>query len=198
MRGYLSFVLVFSSVMLIITLILVFQASVSADYSKAVSVERAYAIQMNAKEAVLESVRYGSLGGFRLYDSGHEVSKCKHCPDHFCIPPTPPDPAPPNVCDETMCSACFRESEARVAAQDGAGASVSLLRQHQSDPQFPVSLGELDIEASLKADALSKNGFSLGSMRFRKGLGISVDAGAFGIRGESGIPEGMVVSFDGG
>ena len=64
-RGFVSFLLVFVSISLLLIL-LRFQG-VQINLSKAIAVEQAYYLQMNAKEAVLEAARSGTQEGLRQY-----------------------------------------------------------------------------------------------------------------------------------
>ena len=84
MRGYLSFILVFIAVLLLLALLRLHDAAHSTDLSKAVAAERTYAVQMNVKESVVESARRGALAGFSDYDATHDIKLCKHCPDSYC------------------------------------------------------------------------------------------------------------------
>lgn len=194
MKGYLSFILVIASIFLFISLLLVFRSSSSVDLSKAIAVERAYGLGMNVKEAAFESVTEGAKDGFRTYDALHDVSLCKHCPDHFCVPPTPANPAPPNICDAMRCSGCFREAEARESAATRAITKIRLLKSHHFDPDFTISLDEPEVEVFLLVDQLSKNGFSLDYVRFKEPMYIHVDSSKFDVKSVTRIPKGWVVS----
>ncbi|MEW6721785.1 MAG: hypothetical protein AB1324_00830 [Candidatus Micrarchaeota archaeon] len=191
MRGYVSFVLVFSSALLLSSLILLYDSSGRADLSKAVTAERAYGIQMNAKEAAIESVRGGAESGFSAYDTVHSLENCTHCTDHGCAPLS--DPPPPNYCSEALCDGCFRESGAREAALSSAQARLSALRGHEFDRDFNVSIGNAELEAFLAPDGTAKNGFALSGVRFRRALQIDVQSGKFGIFAAGKIPQGVTL-----
>lgn len=193
-QGYLSFIVVFASLVLIFSLLEVQAASGSIDLSKAVSVERAYGVQMNAKEAAIESVRHGALYGFTEYDNSHDINLCRHCPDSFCIPSVPPA-APPNYCDPLLCSRCFREPDARMAAEQHAIAGLDLLRNHQFDADFELQLGQPSIEAFTRAEPLSKNGFALGHVRFRSDLAMNASSPKLGLSAYGRLPGGMVIDY---
>lgn len=193
MQGFVSFILVFVSVPLLLSALSISQAAGHSDLSKAVAVERAYGLHMNAKEAVLEAVRQGSGSGFAAYDSSHDILLCRHCPDHYCVSPSPLNPAPPNACDSDKCGRCFREAEARAAAELGALTSMSSLRPHIFDGDFSVGVGTARTEAFLRAEPLAKNSISLDFVRFRDALPISVDSERLEVRGKWEIPQGTVV-----
>src|SRR4030095_3907449 len=129
MRGYFSFSLVLLSSLLALSLLMLHHQSGQRDLSKAVSVQRAYGLQMNAKESVVESMRQGASAGFGYYDSTHDIAMCKHCPDNFCAP-TIPGVTTENACDATLCSACFREADARESAVSSAAAKAAALNGH--------------------------------------------------------------------
>jgi hypothetical protein len=192
MRGYLSFVLALLSLLVLLQLS---QAQLSAQdfsLSKAITVQRAYSLQMNVKECMLASARQGAMEGFRHYDATHEVSLCKHCADHFCAPLSPV-----NGCDPMLCSRCFREDEARAEARQEALGRLSGLRSHLFDTDFDLSIGQVRLSAHLNHSEVSKNGYSLSHIRFDDDAGISFASRVLGIRGEAGIPGGCVVYAQG-
>ncbi|HIH23120.1 TPA: hypothetical protein HA238_05310 [Candidatus Micrarchaeota archaeon] len=73
--GFVSFILVFVSISLLLIL-LRFQG-VQINLSKAIAVEQAYYLQMNAKEAVLEAARSGSQEGLKQYLAELAISGSK-------------------------------------------------------------------------------------------------------------------------
>jgi len=150
-------------------------------------------LHMDVKESLLESVRQGASMGYGAYDFSHDIRLCRHCPDNACAPATPLDPFPPNICDDSLCSQCFRENEAREAAVSGAIGAAALLSAYQFDADFTVALSQPDVEAFLKSDPASKNGFALDYLRFRDDLRIEIESGRFDISGSSRIPKGTVV-----
>ncbi len=137
MRGYLSFVLVLASVVLILSFVQIDLSSTNFDLSKAISAERTYQVQMNVKEAVIESVRQGGMEGFLEYDSTHSHQAClRYCADMgVCThPDTPP-------CDSMMCGReCFRVSDAQMKAEESAIEKVVELSALGFDPDFEVLL----------------------------------------------------------
>ncbi len=161
MRGYFSFVLVFLSLLLVFSLISVQPAHNS---SQAISIERAYGLSMNVKEAVIEAAREGAEEGFGSYDLGHDIMVCRHCQDHFCTY----DRQFPNFCDDMLCSRCFREDEARSSAILLAQTRILALKSHRFDPDFSVSISSPPVSTFLKPDKLAKNGFSLDYIRFEQ------------------------------
>ncbi len=185
MRGYLSFILVFIAVLLLLSLLRLHDASYSTDLSKAVAAERTYAVQMNAKESVIEAARQGALGGFSDYDATHDIRLCRHCPDSFCSA----IPGSANQCDNTKCMACFREADARAGAIDRALSGVRSLNSHVFDSDFEVRIGDPAMEVFLEADPAAKNGFRLGSARFTKEFLVSVDSKKFAISSTTKMPE---------
>jgi hypothetical protein len=198
MRGYATFTLVLISIMLVFSLLTLFHASQSTDLTKAVAVQRSYGIQMNVKESIIESARAGALHGFAEYDATHDIKLCKHCGDHFCVPPSPQNPYPPNICNQEWCGRCFREAEAREAASVEARNRMRLLDSHVFDPDFQVTIGGRDIKLLLRLEPppLSKNGFAPDSIRFRTASSIRESSEKFGIDSENGIPKGMVVFYE--
>lgn len=161
MRGYFSFILVFVSLLLVLTLSSV---NLQTDFSKAISIERTYGVSMNVKEVIIETLKYGANEGFGQYTSSHDIALCRHCTDHFCTY----DRDFPNYCDDFLCSKCFRESDARLAAMDQAKVKISSLKNHQFDPDFTISIQDPQITIFLYPDHLAKNGFSLDSIRFEQ------------------------------
>jgi len=193
MRGYLSFVLAFLSLALILSLLSLSNAAGSRSLSKAVSVERIYGVEMNVKEIILEEARQGGRTGFSIYSTTHFERMCKHCPDNFCAPYIPPAPPPENACDETLCSACFREDEARNASEYWSELGISSLNGHMFDPDFSINIGHADTEASLSADPLRKGYFILSDIRFREDLRINISSEKLSISAGSRIPAGTGV-----
>ena len=195
MRGYVSFLLVMAGSLILIDLLAVYSASTSIDLSTAIAAERAYGLEMNVKEIVLESVRSGGSSGFSGYDRTHELRKCMHCMDHSCALPTPANPLPPNRCDPVLCGDCFRESGAREAAVEGAMEMLSGLGTQDFDPDFSIEFAEAELETALGPDPLARNGFFLDSLRFRKIYRINLSSAKFGMHSESGIPGGFTVDI---
>lgn len=185
MRGYVSFVLVFVAAGILLSSYSMLTPAYSSDLSKAVWVERAYGLQMNIKEAAIESIRQGAQEGFDGYDSSHSLEDCLHCPG-ACGPPPSPNP-----CDSLLCKKCFREDEARASAILGAQIQLTKLQLHQFDKQFTTLLSPSEIEVFLQADPLSRNGFSLSYSRLRTPLLISVEG--LELSAQSELPAGMVI-----
>jgi hypothetical protein len=179
MRGYLSFVLVLFSLVLIISL-LQFNSYTS---TKHIVTERIYLVSMNAKEVSVELLRQGALKGFVLYDSTHSLESCMHCP-----------PCHPEFCNPVKCQECFREDEARAAARDMALAHFSQLATYSFDSDFSVALGAADVQVFTKADSVSRNGFSLHSLRIMQDIPISISSEKFSTRGTAKIPGGLIVN----
>jgi hypothetical protein len=192
MRGYLSFVLAFVSMLIIVQLAEAQLSSYDFELSKAVSVQRAYSLQMNVKECMLEAVQQGAREGFSSYDSSHDVRLCRHCPDHFCIPGSLT-----NGCDPLLCSMCFREDEARAHAVEGAQSKLSLLHGHGFDGDFNVEIKDAALSAHLAPSPLSSNGFSLSHVRFDEDVLISFSSDRFAISGDGKIPGGCVIYDEG-
>jgi len=197
MRGYISFLLVLLASLVLLNLLELYGSSSDIDLSDAVAAERMYGLEMNVKEAIIASVRLGSVDGFSEYDTDHDVKKCMHCPDNFCAPPTPADPFPPNICDKLLCDQCFRESEARNSAKDGAQMRFEALGGHQFDPDFILSFHPMEIEILLKPDPLSKNGYLLDFARFRKNCEFEISSEKFPLERKSKIPGGYVIESPG-
>ncbi len=191
MRGYISFLLVFASVLLFLSLMELRLASGSTDLSSAIRLERANGFGMNAKEAAAECIRQGARDGFADYDSAHSLGSCAHCPDNICAYPVPPAPPPPNFCDATLCLGCFRESGARLAAEAGAAAAMRSLSV--SDGDFEAAFGGAEVESFLRHDPAGRNGFALDSVRLREPLPISFGSVKLRILSSAALPRGLVV-----
>ncbi len=69
MRGYFTFLIVFVSFALLLSLVQLNLNSKTHDQSKAIWTERFYRVQMNVKEVLLEAAREGALDGFNSYCS---------------------------------------------------------------------------------------------------------------------------------
>jgi len=189
MKGYLSFVLAFLCLMLILALLSIVQAQ-AYDFSKAIAAQRAYGTGMNAKESILENLRSGARAGFEGYDSTHFPEACMHCLDHFCtIPPAP------NFCHAQLCSLCFRENEARNASERGINDSLAALMAHGLDPDFNVSIAGGSPEVFLAPDLKRPGKYIPDSIRLRERMGIYVGSEKLGIWYETGIPAGTVVGY---
>lgn len=191
MRGYVSFLLVFVSILLFLSLMQLRFASSPPDLSMAVAFERSYCIEMNAKEAAIETLRQGAEAGFAGYDSTHSIEACIHCQDNGCAYPAPPAPPPPNICDAALCLGCFRESEARWAAETGAASALRALGV--SDGDFDAAFGVASAESFLRHDPAGRNGFALDKVRLREQIPISFGSVRFGLSSRSELPKGLVV-----
>ncbi|MEW6035028.1 MAG: hypothetical protein AB1529_00305 [Candidatus Micrarchaeota archaeon] len=192
MRGYLSFILVLLASSALLSAVLVSGSPSSLDFSKAISAERAYLAQMDAKEAAMEAIRQGAEEGFSDYDETHSTAGCMHCPG-LCMAALPPFPSPPNYCDKALCDMCFRESDARAAAETGVQERLSLLRAHDFGDGFDISIGPADAEAMLRPVPEAKNGFALDSVRLRSAMRIDASSESLRISGFSELPEGVVI-----
>jgi hypothetical protein len=192
MRGYLSFILVLVSLQLVFSFLDVKSASESTDLSKALSVERTYSVHMNVKESVLEAARQGAREGFAAYDVSHDIRLCRHCPDAYCSVV----PAAPNRCDLLLCEQCFREHEARAEAEKQALSTIGLLRSHQFDSDFWVTIGGAEIEAFTKTDVTAKNSYALDYLRLREDLPIRMESEKLGLSAAAKIPRGVVIEYE--
>ncbi len=179
MRGYLSFVLVLLSIGLVFTLI---EFNIHYSSTKALLIERSYSLSMNVKEAILESLWQGAQAGFDNYNLNYDIAMCVHCP--ACHPKT---------CDPLKCQKCFRESESRAAAKTHSLISINKLKSHSFDPDFEVSIGEVQLEAYTRPDPISKNGFSLDSVKITNNIPILIHSEKFDIYGEVNVPSGVIV-----
>ena len=72
MRGYFSFILVFASVLLLLNLFHSF-SDLNDNYSKEIAIEKAYQLQLNAKEAIMEAARQGARQGLIEYTLLHAI-----------------------------------------------------------------------------------------------------------------------------
>jgi hypothetical protein len=189
LQGYISFILVLASLALVLAMLEMNLAAGDRDFSKAVAVERAYGLQMNAKEAVLEAARQGAKEGFGAYDGTHSLAACRACMDYGCAAGVPPS------CDDAACRACFRENEARQAAEEGAGAAVAGLARHRFDRDFQVSVSGFACVARLRAEPAARNRFALDSISLGKRLAIGVRSDKFGVSADAALPEGLVIEY---
>lgn len=178
MRAYLSFVLVLFSLMLLFSIM---QFNEYAGKRNLVE-ERAYLVSMNAKETALESMRQGALDGFGQYDSTHRIENCVYCP-----------PCHPDLCDMAKCQSCFREREAMESARSSALLKLNLLRAHEFDNDFSISIGSADISAFSRAEPISANGFALDSIRINQDIVIGISSVKFAVYGSARIPGGMII-----
>jgi hypothetical protein len=200
MRGHFTFILVFLAAALLIELAFLRAAASPANLSGAVALERAFGVEMNAKECVLEAARQGGEAGFSAYDLSHDLGSCIHCGDHYCAPMTPAGP-PPNVCDAALCSKCFREGDARAASEAGASAALGLLASAGMEGDFTVNVRDAGggapaaPEGVLQKDASAKNGMRLGLARFRKDVIVRARSDKLGVSLSGKVPQGTVVRY---
>ncbi len=191
MRGYISFVLAFCCVLLLISLAALRRSASDIDLSPAIALERLEGSSLNMKEAAVEAAREGAASGFASYDLTHSVEGCRHCPDSPCAYPIPPAPPPPNYCDPLLCASCFREAEARAAAESGAAESVASLPSAAGD--VGLRIGPARFESSLSGDPLGRNGFALGHVRLAEALELDASIPAYGLSLDASLPTGMVI-----
>ena len=183
MRGYLSFVLVFLSIVLVLSML---NLHIQNKSSRALMIERTYSTSMNVKESIIESIDQGAMQGFQQYDLSHDVLLCRHCPDNYCSP----EPMALNQCDPELCEQCFRADDAKTSAEYQALLNYEKLNFHDFDPDYDVSISKPELKVFLEQDPLSKNGYSYGSFRLDKDIGIILDG--FGMVSSAKIPRGVI------
>ena len=71
MKGFFSFILLFSLILLIIYSTTYFSNPYSFSTDKLISIERIYQLEMNLKESVWEGAKQGSLDGLSIYLLSH-------------------------------------------------------------------------------------------------------------------------------
>jgi len=123
MKGYLSFLLVFASAFLILTILQSYYAPNEVSFQKAIAAERVYQVEMNSKEAALEAVREGGREGFSIYNQSHFSFICND-PDLG----GPLDPL------------CFRIDEAKIWVKAGAYLYLVKLGQSVSGQSMDVGI----------------------------------------------------------
>jgi len=191
MEGYISFILVFISVLLLSSLVRLSYTAGSRDMSKSILAMRAYSLEMNGRESAAESLWQGAEAGFSEYDSTHSVAMCRHCPADFCaLPPAP------NYCDPGLCNLCFRADDAKSAAEIRAISSLGSLPAHDFDPDFKTIISTPIIRAVLEPANLSRNGFRLGAVILASDSDINASSKRFDISASTRIPLGSVISYD--
>lgn len=183
MRGYLSFVLVFLSIVLLFSML---NLHIQNKSTKALLIERTYSTSLNVKESILESLNQGAMQGFLDYDLSHDVLLCRHCPDNYCSL----EPLAPNPCDPELCKQCFRADEAKDASESQALLNYEKLESHVFDPDFDVSISQPEIQIFLQQDSLSKNGYSYNSFRLENDVSIALSG--FGTSSSAKIPRGVI------
>ncbi len=191
MKGYISFLLVFVSALLLSSLIRLSYTAGCRDMSKSILAERAYSLEMNGRESAEESLWQGAQTGFSEYDSRHSVSMCRHCPSDFCaLAPAP------NYCDPVLCDLCFRADDARKAAENGSLSSLAALQAVQPEPDFTIAISIPFIRAVLEPANNSRNGFRLGAVILASDSDIDSSSKRFDISASTRIPLGTVISYD--
>jgi hypothetical protein len=125
MKGYLAFLLVFASVFLILSLIAAASEAPKITFSRAIAAERAYQVQMNAKEVVLEGVRQGGVRGYGAYNASFRIACCGDC---ATVPRGP------------RCPECFRYPDAVAAAQAGAFSEIASMGGASFDQGMNVTI----------------------------------------------------------
>ena len=105
---------------------------------------------MNVKEVIIESARQGAQKGFDAYAATHSLAACSN--------------------PETQ-TQCFRENEARAAANSAALANMELLvAGSKFDDEITVVLapGTYPVETSLKLSAAHHSGYELDTITISK------------------------------
>jgi len=149
-RGYFTFLIVFAAFALLLSLAQLNLNSKSHNLSGAIITEKFYRVQMNVKEVIIESARQGAQKGFDDYASTHTLAACSN--------------------PETQAQ-CFRENEARAAANAGALANMELLVADSNfDNEMIVVLlpGTYPVETSLKLSAAHHSGYELDTVTISK------------------------------
>lgn len=150
MRGYFTFLIVFAAFALLLSLTQLNLNSKSHNLSGAITTEKFYRVQMNAKEVVIESARQGAQKGFDAYAATHSLAACSN--------------------PETQAQ-CFRENEARASANAGALANMELLVAGSDfDDEITVVLvpGTYPVETSLKLSSTHHSGYELDTVTISK------------------------------
>jgi len=96
-----------------------------------------------------------------------------------------------------LCSQCFREKEARESAENTAVSRLQILYNHVFDPDYNVSIDGTELSAYLRAEPLSKNGFSLDYIKFKHAISIFISSEKFEISAKGEIPRGCVIYDEG-
>lgn len=79
MRGYVTFILVLASVFLLLNLISSYYAATGSDKYREIAVVRAYQLQLNLKDVVLEAAKTGAEEGLHAYLIECTISdSCEH------------------------------------------------------------------------------------------------------------------------
>ena len=196
MRGYLSFLIIFASIFLIIALLELTLASKSWNFSKALEVEKASSISLNAKEMIIGVMEQNAKTAYTEYDLTHRIDDCVHCPESFCSPV----PDMPNACDPVACLSCFREPEAREKARVAAVSAFSKSKNFELSSML-IEIGdegnqegkEPEIETLSVISPLARNGYALGGIRFRSELSVRVSSEISDLVAVSRIPRGTVI-----
>jgi len=190
MKGYISFLLVSVSALLLSSLIRLSYTAGCRDMSKSIMSERAYSLEMNGRESAAESLWQGAEAGFSEYDSRHSVAMCRHCLSDFCVLA----PAP-NYCDPGLCDLCFRADDAKLAAETKASSSLAALQANDLDLDFRTMISTPLIRAVLEPANLSRNGFRLGAVILASDSDIDSSSKRFDISASTRIPSGTVISY---
>ena len=141
---------VFAAFALLLSLAQLNLNSKSHNLSGAIVTEKFYRTQMNVKEVIIESARQGAQEGFDVYAATHTLAACSN--------------------PQTQ-SQCFRENEARTAANAGALANIELiLAASDFDEMDPVIVvpGTYPVETSLKLTAEHSSGYELDTVTISK------------------------------
>ncbi len=137
MKGYISFILVFASIFLILTFITINLSSTDFNLARAVSAERTYQIQLNLKEAMIESAKQGAMNGFEKYSVLRSDEAClMYCVERgVCLLSRPP------TCNKPSCKQfCFKESDAEKAAEEAAVSNMARVKSAFSQDDVSIEL----------------------------------------------------------
>lgn len=152
MKGYLSFILAFASIFLILSFIAINLESTNINMARTLAVERSYQIQLNLKEAMIGSAKAGALDGYQQYAMGRSDDACTlFCKERgVCLlPKTPP-------CNKFKCkSFCFKESDAEDAAEEGAATRMAEVQDRFDQDDISISIW-CDRYGSLDERSLSR------------------------------------------
>ncbi len=135
MRGYVSFLLVLAALAILAILAGAYSNSKSLNFSKAIALERADQLSLDAKRAMLTAAKYGAIAGFAGYAA------------------------------EIMASGggqAFNPNEAKERVKDGVIASLALLDfAEEEDYEISLWCGEIAGESGL--DSIAEQTLRAGS-----------------------------------
>ncbi len=197
MKGYFTWFLVLTCLLVILSGYSLYVKSTQNDQSKQVFLLRSEHLAQNVVEASGELMRQEIKKNFTNYTESHSISNCLHCIRYSCFPEGTlvAKASPERVCSDD-CVLCFEPSVASSEAEKAGIKNFHQTDNYDWDSDYNISIEEPSIKVYLKVDPLAKNGYSLDYYEVTKDSIIRMSSEKFHFEGNYTIPKGFALTYE--